>query len=194
MEKQTLIDLFLKEQVLSFGSFTLKSGRTSSYFFNLGQLCSGQSLSILGDFYAQAIIDSGIKFNSLFGPAYKGIPLVTTTAIALARKTQAVVPFGYNRKETKDHGEGGELVGLIQSPVIVIDDVITAGATAKACIDDLTERGIKIAAWVVAMDRQEPGPEDDSMTASEWLHAETGVQVVSLLSLNDIVSLSETGH
>ena len=188
----SIIDLFINEQVLSFGQFTLKSGRSSPYFFNLGNLCSGLSMAALGGHYADKLIQEGLTETALFGPAYKGIPLVTATAVALSQKTNIRVPFAYNRKEVKDHGEGGLFVGAMGKQVVVIDDVISAGATAQAMIQQLKGQGVQCVAWLVGLDRQERGKQGSQM-ASVWLAEETGVPVSALIGFDDILDYVE-GH
>ena len=185
-DKTSLIELFIKEGVLLFGDYQLKSGRNSPYFFNLGQLCSGAAMVKLGDYYAQALLDADLAGFNLFGPAYKGIPLVTATAVALAHRSGETAPFFYNRKEAKDHGEGGVFVGSSGSKVVVIDDVISAGVTAHATIKQLADSGIDCVAWLVALDRQERS-QDSEVVSSVWLAEETGVLVLSLLGLDDIL-------
>ncbi|EQD47257.1 orotate phosphoribosyltransferase, partial [mine drainage metagenome] len=144
--------------VLRFGSFTLKSGRRSPYFFNLGQIATGAGLVRLGTAYAACIEASGVGFDMLFGPAYKGIPLVTTTAIALAERHGRDVPLAYNRKETKDHGEGGMIVGAaLSGRVLVIDDVLTAGTAVRESLALIRAHGATPAGVVIALDRQERG-------------------------------------
>lgn len=152
------LDFALKAQVLRFGDFTLKSGRKSPYFFNAGLFNTGAALARLGRFYAQAIVNSGIEFDLLFGPAYKGIPLAAVTAAALAEHHDLDLPYAFNRKEAKDHGEGGNIVGHpLQGRVLIIDDVITAGTAIRESLDIIQAQGAVPAGVVIALDRQERG-------------------------------------
>lgn len=156
--QQQFIEFAITHQVLRFGSFTLKSGRQSPYFFNAGLFNTGQILAQLGRFYAAAIVDSGLQFDGLFGPAYKGIPLVTTTAIALADRYQRDVPYCFNRKEVKDHGEGGQVVGAnLQGRILLVDDVISAGTAIREAMSIIQAHGAELAGVVIALDRQERG-------------------------------------
>lgn len=186
----------LNEGVLRFGSFKVKSGRISPYFFNAGLFNSGRSVGKLAQFYAQALLDSGVKFDMLFGPAYKGIPLGTATAIALAGHAGmngADVPFAYNRKEAKDHGEGGTLVGApLKGKVVIIDDVITAGTSVRESVEIIRAAGAEPAAVLIAMDRMERAGPDDALSAHSAVQdvAKTyGIPVVSIASLADILAL-----
>lgn len=184
----------LAEGVLRFGSFKVKSGRISPYFFNAGLFNSGRSVSRLGQFYAQALIDAGIDFDMLFGPAYKGIPLATATAIALAAQGRDA-PFAFNRKEAKDHGEGGTLVGApLQGKVVIIDDVITAGTSVRESVEIIRASGAEPAAVLIAMDRMErAGPEGalSARSAVQEVGHAYGFPVVSIASLADILLLLE---
>ncbi len=180
------IELALKVGALSFGEFVLKSGRKSPYFFNAGKFQTGASIASLGRFYAQALMESGVKFDMLFGPAYKGIPLSAVTVAALADNHGVDVPFCYNRKETKDHGEGGLLVGApLQGKVVIIDDVITAGTAVREVLSIIKYGGAEPAAIIVGLNRQERGRGDKS--AIEELIAETGVAVISIVNLAHIM-------
>ncbi|MCY1529545.1 Orotate phosphoribosyltransferase [compost metagenome] len=187
----------LNEGVLRFGSFKVKSGRMSPYFFNAGLFNSGRSVGALAQFYAQALLDSGVAFDMLFGPAYKGIPLATATAIALAghpdMQGRGDVPFAYNRKEAKDHGEGGTLVGApLQGKVVIIDDVITAGTSVRESVEIIRAAGAEPAAVLIAMDRMERAGPDDALSAHSAVQdvAKTyGIPVVSIASLSDILAL-----
>lgn len=156
--QQQFIEFAITNQVLRFGNFTLKSGRQSPYFFNAGLFNTGKILAQLGRFYAAAIVDSGLQFDQLFGPAYKGIPLVTTTAIALADQYQRDMPYCFNRKEVKDHGEGGQIVGAnLQGRVLLVDDVISAGTAIREAMSIIQAHGAELAGVVIALDRQERG-------------------------------------
>lgn len=186
----------LNEGVLRFGSFKVKSGRISPYFFNAGLFNSGRSVGKLAQFYAQALLDSGVEFDMLFGPAYKGIPLSTATAVALAGHPDMKggdVPFAYNRKEAKDHGEGGTLVGApLKGKVVIIDDVITAGTSVRESVEIIRAAGAEPAAVLIAMDRMERAGPDDALSAHSAVQdvAKTyGMPVVSIASLADILAL-----
>ena len=186
----------LNEGVLRFGSFKVKSGRISPYFFNAGLFNSGRSVGKLAQFYAQALLDSGVEFDMLFGPAYKGIPLSTATAVALAGHPDMQggdVPFAYNRKEAKDHGEGGTLVGApLKGKVVIIDDVITAGTSVRESVEIIRAAGAEPAAVLIAMDRMERAGPDDALSAHSAVQdvAKTyGMPVVSIASLADILAL-----
>ncbi len=191
--QREFIQLALDADVLKFGEFTLKSGRVSPYFFNAGRFRSGAALAQLGRFYAQALIDAEADFDVLFGPAYKGIPLATTTAVAFADQHHRDLPFVYNRKEAKDHGEGGVLVGAeLKGRIAIIDDVITAGTAVREVLDIIAEHGAEPAAIVVGLDRQERG--QGSLSAIQELQNETGVPVVSIIKLENIVEyLAQSG-
>lgn len=180
------IDLMLEIGALKFGEFTLKSGRVSPYFFNAGQFNQGNHLSQLGQFYAQAIEASGIKFDVLFGPAYKGIPLVAATAIALNDSFNRSVPYSFNRKEAKDHGEGGNIVGHpLEGDILIIDDVITAGTAIREAKDIINANGAKTKGVVVALDRQEKGKGE--LSAIQEVEQNFGIAVVSIINLSHIV-------
>lgn len=187
----------LNEGVLRFGSFKVKSGRISPYFFNAGLFNSGGSVGKLAQFYAQALLDSGVEFDMLFGPAYKGIPLATATAVALAghpaMQGRGDVPFAYNRKEAKDHGEGGTLVGApLKGKVVIIDDVITAGTSVRESVEIIRSAGAEPAAVLIAMDRMERAGPDDALSAHSAVQdvAKTyGIPVVAIASLSDIMAL-----
>ena len=180
------VDFMLEIGALKFGEFTLKSGRVSPYFFNVGQFNQGNHLSQLGQFYAQAIEASGIKFDVLFGPAYKGIPLVAATAIALNDSFNRSVPYSFNRKEAKDHGEGGCIVGHpLEGDMLIIDDVITAGTAIKEAKDIINANGAKTKGVVVALDRQEKG--NGELSAIQEVEQNFGIAVVSIINLSHIV-------
>ncbi len=180
------VDFMLEIGALKFGEFTLKSGRVSPYFFNVGQFNQGNHLSQLGQFYAQAIEASGIKFDVLFGPAYKGIPLVAATAIALNDSFNRSVPYSFNRKEAKDHGEGGSIVGHpLEGDILIIDDVITAGTAIKEAKDIINANGAKTKGVVVALDRQEKGKGE--LSAIQEVEQDFGILVLSIINLSHIV-------
>nr|ADI18566.1 orotate phosphoribosyltransferase [uncultured gamma proteobacterium HF4000_23L14] len=180
------VDFMLEIGALKFGEFTLKSGRVSPYFFNAGQFNQGSHLSQLGQFYAQAIEASGIKFDVLFGPAYKGIPLVAATAIALNDSFNRSVPYSFNRKEAKDHGEGGNIVGHpLEGDILIIDDVITAGTAIREAKDIINANGAKTKGVVVALDRQEKGKGE--LSAIQEVEQNFGIAVVSIINLSHIV-------
>jgi len=180
------LDFMLEIGALKFGEFTLKSGRVSPYFFNAGQFNQGNHLSQLGQFYAQAIEASGIKFDVLFGPAYKGIPLAAATAIALNDSFNRSVPYSFNRKEAKDHGEGGDIVGHpLEGDILIIDDVITAGTAIREAKDIINANGAKTKGVVVALDRQEKGKGE--LSAIQEVEQNFGIAVVSIINLSHIV-------
>ncbi|HIL43063.1 MAG TPA: orotate phosphoribosyltransferase [Gammaproteobacteria bacterium] len=184
--QKEFVDFMLDTGALKFGEFTLKSGRVSPYFFNAGLFNHGEHLSKLGQFYAQAIDASGIKFDVLFGPAYKGIPLATATAIALNDNFNISVPYSFNRKETKDHGEGGNIVGhSLEGDILIIDDVITAGTAIREAQDIITSSGAKTTAVVVALDRQEKGKGD--LSAIQEVEQNFGIEVISIINLGCIL-------
>lgn len=181
------IEFALSRQVLKFGSFTLKSGRTSPYFFNAGLFNTGGDLAKLGRFYAAAIQDSGIGFDVLFGPAYKGIPIATTTAVALAEHHDRDVPYCFNRKEAKTHGEGGSLVGsALQGRILLVDDVITAGTAIRESMQIIQAQGAELAGVLIALDRQERG--QGELSAIQEVERDFGTQVVSIIGLNDLIN------
>lgn len=188
----------LSANVLRFGSFKVKSGRISPYFFNAGLFNSGALVGKLSQFYADALVQSGVPFDMLFGPAYKGIPLSTATAVALAGHPGMAgrdIPFAYNRKEAKDHGEGGTLVGApLTGRVVIIDDVITAGTSVRESVDIIRAAGAEPAAVLIAMDRMERAGADDALSAHSAVQAVAdtyGIPVVSIASLTDILTLIE---
>ena len=185
--QQQFIEFALQTGVLRFGSFTLKSGRVSPYFFNSGLFNSGASLARLGRFYAQAITESQLDYDVLFGPAYKGIPLASTTVIALADHHQRDVPYVFNRKEKKDHGEGGQLVGAdLSGKVLIIDDVISAGTSVRESVDIIKSENATPAGVIIALDRQERGL--DTRSAIQEVEAEHNIPVISIICLNDLLS------
>ena len=189
------IDFAISAGVLRFGDFTLKSGRTSPYFFNAGLFNTGEQLARLGRCYAQAITDSHIDFDVLFGPAYKGIPLAAATSIALADHHQHNIPWCFNRKEAKDHGEGGNLVGAgLSGKILVIDDVITAGTAIRESVDIIEAAGAILAGVVIALDRQERGR--DERSAIQEVEETLGIKVTSIVTLTHLLEYlrSKSGH
>ncbi|MBU2877452.1 MULTISPECIES: orotate phosphoribosyltransferase [Aliiglaciecola] len=184
--QKAFIEFALARNVLKFGEFTLKSGRLSPYFFNAGLFNTGNDLAKLGQFYAQALIDSGIEFDVLFGPAYKGIPIATTTAVALADKHNIDTPYCFNRKEAKAHGEGGTLVGSpLNGKIMLVDDVITAGTAIRESMQLINAHGATLAGVLIALDRQEKGKGE--LSAIQEVERDFGTQVVSIINLGDLV-------
>jgi orotate phosphoribosyltransferase len=185
--QRTFLDLAIARGVLRFGEFTLKSGRASPYFFNLGRMDSGAALATVGDAYASAAVQSGLDFDMLFGPAYKGIALAAACAIGLARGHDRDVPWAYNRKEAKDHGEGGVLVGApLQGRVLIVDDVITAGTAVRESLAMIRDAGARPAGVLVALDRQERG--SGALSATQELSAEQGIPVIAIVGLNEVMT------
>ena len=179
--------------MLKFGEFTLKSGRISPYFFNAGAFCSGGALAQLGRCYAQRIVESGVQFDVLLGPAYKGIPLATATSVALAEHHGRDVPFAYNRKEAKNHGEGGIMVGApLQGRVLIIDDVITAGTAVREVIAMIAEAGAELAGVAVGLNRQERGA--GALSAIQELEQAYGVPVMSIIDMDHIIAYLEASE
>jgi len=175
--------------VLKFGEFQLKSGRISPYFFNTGLFNTGAQLDKLGQFYAQALINADVEVDVLYGPAYKGIPLVSTTSIAYSRM-KADIPFAFNRKEAKDHGEGGVLVGApLQGNVWILDDVITAGTSVRESVDIIRSAGAKVGGVVIALDRQEKGLNE--LSAVQEVSNQFDIPVVPIISLAEIIEFIE---
>ena len=184
--KARFFDLALGKGNLKFGEFTLKSGRTSPYFFNAGGFDDGASLAELADCYADAIVDAGLEFDMLFGPAYKGIPLAAAIAVSFARRHGRNIPFCYNRKEAKDHGEGGNLVGApMQGRVLITDDVISAGTSVRESLVWITDSGATPAGVAIALDRQERG--QGALSAAREVEQEFGLPVVSIAGLDDLI-------
>ena len=184
------LNFALEKGVLRFGEFTLKSGRISPYFFNAGLFNSGSALARLGRFYAQAIVDSGIQFDVLYGPAYKGIPLATVTAAALYDHHQIDIPYAFNRKEAKSHGEGGSIVGhALEGQILIIDDVITAGTAIRESMDIIEAEGANPAGVVIALDRQEKGKGDKS--AIQEVEQDYGIPVASIAKLENVIGFLE---
>ncbi len=183
--QHAFLDFAISQGVLKFGEFTLKSGRISPYFFNAGLFQTGSALSQLGKFYAQAIVESGVQFDMLFGPAYKGIPLAAATAIALYEQYERDYPYAFNRKEAKDHGEGGTIVGAaLTGRVLVIDDVMTAGTAIREAASIVANQGAELAGVAIALDRQERGTGEQS--AVQEVQSRYGVPVINIVSLQEI--------
>lgn len=186
-QEQQFIEFALARGVLRFGEFTLKSGRKSPYFFNAGLFNSGAALADLGRFYAQAIVDSGLRFDVLFGPAYKGIPLAAVTAVALSEQHGIDAPYAFNRKEAKDHGEGGTIVGApLAGRVLIIDDVITAGTAIGEAVDLIRAQGADPCGVVICLDRQERGAGD--VSAIDEVKQRHGLEVISVATLKGLVA------
>jgi orotate phosphoribosyltransferase len=192
--QREFIEFALRQGVLRFGSFTLKSGRTSPYFFNAGAVDTGAALADLGRFYAATIVAKSLDADVLMGPAYKGIPIAAATVVQLSEVHGRDLPWCFNRKEAKDHGEGGLMVGApLEGRVLVVDDVITAGTAVREVVEFVSEAGAQVAAIVVAIDRQERGTGDTS--AVEQVEQELGVKVRAIVTLDDVVEyLEESGE
>ncbi|MDY7577433.1 orotate phosphoribosyltransferase [Herbaspirillum sp. RTI4] len=188
--RQEFIAFAVNAGVLRFGEFVTKAGRTSPYFFNAGLFNEGATLARVADFYAQTLLDSGIEFDMLFGPAYKGITLASATAMALAAKGRNV-PFSYNRKEAKDHGEGGTIVGAkLEGRVVIIDDVISAGTSVRESVDMIRAAGATPCAVLIALDRMERSGKDDALSersAVQEVANAYAMPVVSIGNLNDLL-------
>lgn len=184
--QRAFIELAIAEGVLKFGEFTLKSGRVSPYFFNAGEFHTGAALAALGDFYAQAIVRSGLQYDLLFGPAYKGIPLAAATGVSLYRNHGMDIPYCFNRKEAKVHGEGGTLVGApLQGRALIIDDVVTAGTAIREVMSIFKAQGAVAAGVVVGLDRKEKGRGE--LSAIQEVEADFGVSVISIVDIDDII-------
>jgi orotate phosphoribosyltransferase len=187
--QKQFIQYALDCNVLKFGEFKLKSGRISPYFFNTGLFNTGEKLGRLGQFYAQTLIESKLEIDMLYGPAYKGIPLVSATSIAYSKLKQDI-PFAFNRKEAKDHGEGGLIVGSsLQSNVLIIDDVITAGTSVRESVEIIKSMNATPAGVLIALDRQETGKNNSS--AIQEINDQFGIPVISIISLNNIIAFLE---
>ena len=188
--QREFIEFALAKQVLRFGEFTLKSGRTSPYFFNAGLFNTGRDLARLGRFYAAALQDSNIEYNLLFGPAYKGIPIATTTAVALADSYDIDMPYCFNRKEAKKHGEGGSLVGsALEGKVMLVDDVITAGTAIRESMEIIQSHGAELSGVLIALDRQEKGQAE--LSAIQEVERDFNTKVISIVTLADVISYLE---
>jgi len=187
--QREFLELALAKNALRFGQFTLKSGRESPYFFNAGLFDSGAALDALGRAYAQAAIDSGIAFDMLFGPAYKGIALATVTAVALAREHARDVPVAFNRKEAKDHGEGGALIGApLKGRVLIVDDVISAGTAIRESLALIRANGATTAGILIALDRQERG--QGAQSAAQEIAGEFNTPVIAIAQLEQLLVLA----
>ena len=188
--QREFIEFALEKNVLKFGQFTLKSGRISPYFFNAGLFKTGGDLARLGRFYAAALADSDIEFDLLFGPAYKGIPIATTTAVALADHHNLDIPYCFNRKEVKTHGEGGSLVGSeLKGKVMLVDDVITAGTAIRESMEIIKAHRAELSGVLIALDRQEKG--QGELSAIQEVERDFGTQVVAIVELADVVTYLE---
>ena len=189
--QKKFLDFAIDVGVLRFGEFTLKSGRVSPYFFNSGLFNTGASLARLGRYYAQAVMESGIEFDIIYGPAYKGIPLASTLAIALADHHDRDVPYCFNRKEAKTHGEGGIIVGAeLEGRILIIDDVISAGTSVRESVDIINTAGAKTAGVVIALDRQECGQGETS--AIQEVEKDYELNVANIVCLDNLVEYLES--
>jgi orotate phosphoribosyltransferase len=185
--QREFIEFALEKEVLKFGEFTLKSGRTSPYFFNAGLFNTGRDLSRLGRFYAAALVDSGIEYDVVFGPAYKGIPIATTTVVALNDHHNIDAPYCFNRKEKKDHGEGGSLVGsALEGRIVLVDDVITAGTAIRESMDIIQAHNAELSGVLIALDRQEKGKGE--LSAIQEVERDYACKVLSIVTLGDLVT------
>lgn len=192
--QRDFIEFAIARGVLKFGEFTLKSGRVSPYFFNAGLFNRGGDLAKLGCFYANALVDAGVEFDVLFGPAYKGIPIATTTAVALADHHDIDTPYCFNRKEAKTHGEGGTLVGSpLEGRVMLVDDVITAGTAIRESMTLIAQQQASLSGVLIALDRQERGKGE--LSAIQEVERDFGTQVIAIVTLADVVAyLEEQGN
>jgi orotate phosphoribosyltransferase len=189
--KQAFLEFAVQQDVLRFGEFTLKSGRVSPYFFNAGLFNTGQALGKLGRLYAQAIVESGLAFDMLFGPAYKGIPLAVATAVALAEQHGKNMPYAFNRKEVKSHGEGGNIIGgELSGRVLIIDDVMTAGTAIREALVLIRAAGAEPAGVVISLDRQERGNGD--LSAVQEVEQEFGLPVRSIATAGELLEFMGT--
>ena len=185
--QRDFIELTLQRDVLRFGEFTLKSGRLSPYFFNMGRIDSGAALARLGRAYAAAVVNSGLDVDMLFGPAYKGIALAAATAMALADQHDSDLPWAYNRKEAKDHGEGGVLVGApLKGRVLIVDDVMTAGTAVRESLNLIRAQGAIPAGVLIALDRQERG--QGELSAAQEVQRDYGIPVVAITGFSDVLA------
>lgn len=188
------IEFALERGVLKFGEFTLKSGRISPYFFNAGLFNTGRDLARLGRFYAAALIDNGVEYDLLFGPAYKGIPIASATALQLCEQHDIDMPYCFNRKEKKAHGEGGSLVGSeLKGKVMLVDDVITAGTAIRESMDIINDNGAELAGVLIALDRQEKG--QGELSAIQEIERDYDATMISIVTLGDLIGyLTEKGE
>lgn len=193
--QREFIEFCLANDVLKFGSFTLKSGRVSPYFFNAGLFNSGKSIASIGRFYSAAILDQGFKYDVLFGPAYKGVPLVVASSIALYSEHQIDAPYSFNRKEKKDHGEGGSIVGTpLVGEILVVDDVITAGTAINESIEIIKQANAKLSGVIVAVDRAEVAPDGSGKSAIQAVEEKNGVPVSAIITMDHIIEfMTEKG-
>ena len=188
--QREFIEFALSKQVLKFGEFTLKSGRKSPYFFNAGLFNSGRDLARLGRFYAAALVDAGIEYDVLFGPAYNGIPIASATAVQLAEIHDQDVPWCFNRKEAKDHGEGGNLVGSpLKGRIMLVDDVITAGTAIRESMDIIKANGADLAGVLIALDRQEKGKGE--LSAIQEVERDYQAKVIAIIQMGDLIRYLE---
>lgn len=185
--QRQFIQFALERQVLKFGEFTLKSGRKSPYFFNAGLFNTGKDLALLGQFYAAALMDSNMQYDVVFGPAYKGIPIAAATVVALSEHHNQEVPYCFNRKEAKDHGEGGNLVGtpINHCRVMLVDDVITAGTAIRESMNILAVNNAELAGVLISLDRQEKG--QGELSAIQEIKQAYNCDVISIITLNDLI-------
>jgi orotate phosphoribosyltransferase len=189
--QREFIEFAIQQDVIRFGSFALKAGRVSPYMFDTGLFDSGESLRRLGEFYAAALIDSGIQFDAVFGPAYKGIPLVSTLAISLSKDYGRDVPYSFDRKELKNHGEGGIVVGApLAGRVVIVDDVVSSGISVRGAADLIQSEGATPAAVLIALDRQEVSS-DESQSAIAEISEDLGIPVIHMVRLDDLVEYLE---
>lgn len=188
--QREFIELAMQKQVLKFGEFTLKSGRKSPYFFNAGLFNTGRDLALIGRFYAAALRESAIPCDVIFGPAYKGIPIATTAAVALAEHYDIDMAYCFNRKEAKDHGEGGVLVGsALQGNVVVLDDVITAGTAIRESMEIIKQHHASLSGVLLSLDRQEKG--QGEISAVQEVERDYGCKVYSIITMSDLITYLE---
>ena len=189
--QREFIEFALEKQVLKFGEFTLKSGRKSPYFFNAGLFNSGRDLAKLGRYYAAALVDSGIAYDVLFGPAYKGIPIASATAVQLANQFDVDKPCCFNRKEVKDHGEGGNLIGSpLKGKILLVDDVITAGTAIRESMEIIQANHATLAGVMIALNRKEKGKGE--LSAIQEVQRDYNAPVIAIITLSDLISYLET--